>query len=875
MSSIQQAEVGQAFTVEWYPPEIGVPTSATFELRDNQNGAIVAATAATIDSVSASVTTGNLESDSIVVDDATGIAILRRYLGTAATGRSAVPEVDGINGTTIYLVNRLQEALTGGTLKGIRITYALTSTHTASLKRDCRAIWRYTINGETVRHQDTVDIVYSPWSIPIRNADLDDIDPAQSTRGGYYLRLRRTAEEALYSWVASQVHQPPDRVIDRRLLVQAARYHLLMLRHVRKDELHEKYMKLRDAELLQFSESGSWFDNDDDLKRRYGTLNMQGTSIVGAREARVTYADIRDELAAAIASITPAYRPELPYVEQTGTGWADEVDDRGPLIQRMFALEGEGSDPHDFRGRNAERVKTVVVRMFYAWDSVQGDTRELDKRIGDDADHVAEALRRKARNYTHIEAILGEMPFVPPLETDVKGVYEWQLRVPVLYKRGDCEVRYGACRAYRSFSDGPRSLASEMPVVASADGSVARLVTADDETIGVWRMAGGVPILDGECDFTLVSATTPELRVGASLDIRPLAGGSASFSGTALDVSTKAAVFYAARQATTYDIIPVGSATSWRRAEHEEYTDLTDLQATDGVGRELRRLLDDTGVFSADYRWDGISAWDGPLGVVTAPAIPTHNTQSDLFSQTPTDGDRRALVRPSSGAVVCEYRADGTGWIQDAAVDHVAAGTDFATLFAGYITTYSATPTYSDTLGVVLTSTASGTWGFLALQTCSTCVQADNLAPTSSHKWSVVRTNASRHGVMGGVLISRDSDSAQFVMAGGVDWRTASDVRALVLWGQPASLTGTGASGVTSINDSGSIATEHDTSTTATQAHFVAGWSSGLRNQSSTTTTSGAVGLPGTLCGVVLGVRNDNATPYPAHFQRSSLGVPT
>ena len=131
-------------TVEWYAP-VRADASPTVQVLDSYGSELVAAaTAATLDSVATTLVSGAPEgSDTLIVASATGITAGRQYL--IAAKEPVV--VRAISGTTIYLMSPLWYShAASAAFEGTRISYDLTSTHTATPNDACVAIFSYLVS---------------------------------------------------------------------------------------------------------------------------------------------------------------------------------------------------------------------------------------------------------------------------------------------------------------------------------------------------------------------------------------------------------------------------------------------------------------------------------------------------------------------------------------------------------------------------------------------------------------------------------------------------------------------------------------------------------------------------------------------------------
>lgn len=154
------AESGDSALLVFYPPTLSQPTSATVSLQYPGGTELQASTAATVDTVSTTISSAAaVGSSSVVVTSATGIKAGRRYIFTES-GRRWVAEVEQISGTTVYLKSPIPFAFTTSTtVKGYALTYQLTTTHTADADHDYVATWVAVVDGAEHEWDQLFDIV--------------------------------------------------------------------------------------------------------------------------------------------------------------------------------------------------------------------------------------------------------------------------------------------------------------------------------------------------------------------------------------------------------------------------------------------------------------------------------------------------------------------------------------------------------------------------------------------------------------------------------------------------------------------------------------------------------------------------------------------
>lgn len=237
-------------TLTWYPPQDGVASAATCELYQPGGSVLKAAASATI--ATASTTIGANVSEgarSYTVASATGISAGDVLLVEEA-GRVWHCELKSLSGTTLYPYGEVPFALTtSATVKGYKLTYALSADETADIAENYRAEWVYTIGGVEYLEDQLWDVVAA-----------DD---------QYQTRHRHLV--SMYSWVASQL-DTQDKDAHEHLRTAWELYLVPRLRqkgiHIEKVRNTQRLIPLHCAVAQEVMAYNDFMDNPD-LRERW------------------------------------------------------------------------------------------------------------------------------------------------------------------------------------------------------------------------------------------------------------------------------------------------------------------------------------------------------------------------------------------------------------------------------------------------------------------------------------------------------------------------------------------------------------------------------------------------------------------------------
>jgi hypothetical protein len=596
--------------------------------------------------------------------------------------------------------------------------------------------------------------------------------------------------------------------------------------------------------------------------------------------------EIRQRAADLLETAVPDVDSWIKYREIQGYRDITEMEHTSQAAQttRQFQVLAIPIDEEGFLGGCSvdQQQRLRITLRYYTQPTTSRGESSFDyqstwDRIGSDSARILEVLERPPVEGNWDGTPLRDIRFVSstePFTSDVANMVYVALDFEVLYRldqqqgSGVITRAFGTLTEVREYLDGKEA------------GTVARLQNLrTKEAIGLWiQLTDGTAKLIGDCDFTKADGT--EFDISATGDIRPRGVGTASITyGTGLVVATEGAQFWGAREKTDRDFLHVGTHTNYTVPVEPylgEFFAVGDLPSPANTDDVAYVVDESTGAISDLYRYDG-AVWNACGG--GGGTIGEHTTLADLFAQTPTAGDRRAVVR--SGAVVGEWIGDGTRWRLNGEIDFTASGTATATIFAGYISTDNiASTTYSDTLGVGIVEGGAQLRGFWFLQTLSSPMQLDasQLSLQVGATWSLsARTNTSRWSAMAGLYIERDSDAVVFIMVGADDrvGPTMTQARAQALYGQTSALsaaTGGTDSGCDSL--SGTVNAQVGCGATgALEALFDSGTAGAQYAVDAMALAD--IGLPGKVKGIAIGTRDDAGSPHTTWFSSVRMGVGT
>jgi hypothetical protein len=499
-------------------------------------------------------------------------------------------------------------------------------------------------------------------------------------------------------------------------------------------------------------------------------------------------AEIRARMVDIIETATPDVDAWITYRGVPGARDIQEREDTGSPAQttRGFQVVSLPIEEEGFLGGCSvdQHQRLRVILRYYVSDK-PGAWDEANDRAASDAARIEERLLRPPTLENNwIGTPLIDIRFsgsVPLYQTTLTNVWFMSLDFTCLYRLDQDSFGGVFCGNYTTLT------ALKTALSGTSTGSTARLINSSTrELVGVWINAASGIRSFGDVNFLVAE----DANFVDGTDIISQAGGSWAITyGTGIVVSTAAAEFYGYAELANSDILGTGTTTSYTRIESTTYTVLGDLTATSGSTDELRRLVDTAGALDTDYRWDNVSAWDalnvgGGAGLVTE-----HTTLAAIYGIAgPTNGDR-ALLKNSSDAEVGIWRYDGTQWLLEGELDWTAVGTDFATMFAGYVTTSNATAT-GTVSGLQITPTATGLpYPWVSIQTSSSTMAWDTTIRSvfSESQWSWdAGWTAYRAGTVGVGIGS--SSAVTHASCGGVDQTSGANERIIALYGTLSSM---------------------------------------------------------------------------------------
>lgn len=284
---IWQFEKGQEGILEFYPPE-GVPSSATVQVVKPNGSDLVAATAVTLDTVDTTVSGISRDDETFTVGSGTGIVTARRYWLATDGGRGYETGITEVDGTTVRPDEPVSFDISSGTFKGHGLRYTLTTTHTADTLRNCRVVWRYTVDGLNYMESVVIDIVPLPFRAKLTDGDMREIEPLWNGLSSEYRNAIDQAELEIFGDIKGR-QKLPSRVIDRRLLCAPMKWKVLQIRYFRSDDSQayeragEQYL---DA-MAPFDLAETYYDNDDGLDFDAATVDPDGTFETGGDARRL------------------------------------------------------------------------------------------------------------------------------------------------------------------------------------------------------------------------------------------------------------------------------------------------------------------------------------------------------------------------------------------------------------------------------------------------------------------------------------------------------------------------------------------------------------------------------------------------------------
>lgn len=284
-----QYRTSVASVLEFYPPQ-GVASSATVAgFVSGTSASLFASESVTLDTASATVSGHTASATLLTVDDSTGFVVGRRYWAETAGGRGReVTVIDVPNGTSLELDQPIGFVVTAIAGHGLRRT--LTAEEAGTVRRRCRVLWTYTVDGMGYVADQMIDIVEMPFALHLTEEDIEEAYPPAGEHAGSrraWAKVLRKAEGEVFNRVAAEQIEP-DLVRERDLLRDAAVYRALQLLSVRNQDFtdagaYERWESLYEQTISRFLAGKYWYDSDDDLNvDLYGantrTVTVDGTT---------------------------------------------------------------------------------------------------------------------------------------------------------------------------------------------------------------------------------------------------------------------------------------------------------------------------------------------------------------------------------------------------------------------------------------------------------------------------------------------------------------------------------------------------------------------------------------------------------------------
>lgn len=291
----RQFTKGLAARLTFYPPEGLIDDGdATVEVL-SAAGAVIIEEEAVEQATAAATTTalGQRGDVDLVVSDTTGITRGMRLLLISPSGKRCEVVVDGITagvgaaGTVHLQWGLVQDAPTGSILRDWSLALALTSTDTATVRRNARVRWTYEVDGQAVRWEETFDVVPRPFALPLTEADLRAEAPDWGDFSGLASRWQQTLDAALddVDKLLRRNGVYPDRILDRTTLKGAViNAFLARLYLITSSPRAADFTAALNADIASLSGATNGYDLDDDGNVSSGE---QGLVPGGGRQMRM------------------------------------------------------------------------------------------------------------------------------------------------------------------------------------------------------------------------------------------------------------------------------------------------------------------------------------------------------------------------------------------------------------------------------------------------------------------------------------------------------------------------------------------------------------------------------------------------------------
>ncbi len=282
-------------TLEFYPPENDVPSSADVTLFYPDGSELKASASATIDSASTTLASNASKgARSVSLTSATGTSASRRYL-LQESGYDSICEVRRISGTTAYLVGQLPRAYTtSATWKGWRLSLSVDSAYTAERDDNYRAQWVYTIGSDTYTRESIYSVVSAGYYFNTTWGDVLAIHPRLTDlledhdQDGYEIMRTAWNQRIIPALRARELRIERIRDYDALIPLHVAWINeIMMLENAQHDidkrEAFELATMNREAIQQAIMSDLNWYDSDDDLSAESGEEHKAKTHLTVTR----------------------------------------------------------------------------------------------------------------------------------------------------------------------------------------------------------------------------------------------------------------------------------------------------------------------------------------------------------------------------------------------------------------------------------------------------------------------------------------------------------------------------------------------------------------------------------------------------------------
>lgn len=206
-------------SIYFYPPRqyLGVPSSVTARIQTPSTGLEESGAAVTVDSVDTTTDAASVAgATSISVSSATGITAEVEYLLETPGARALLVRVIDVAGTTVHLGAPLPIAIaSGATLKGVRMSFALSASHTSDVGAGHARVTA-TLGGIARIFRVPFDIVRQVLSCPL---SWDDLLRSYPDAGRMLDPNDDPSELVLQAWDDLLVHELRSRGFHEDLVV--------------------------------------------------------------------------------------------------------------------------------------------------------------------------------------------------------------------------------------------------------------------------------------------------------------------------------------------------------------------------------------------------------------------------------------------------------------------------------------------------------------------------------------------------------------------------------------------------------------------------------------------------------------------------------